>query len=720
MLSYIKKTLRSFVYNKDRFQKFLFLSGTVFNFHTYCYFQNNSEILRSIMSSIVVLLSLVSITWCYNISFRYEISFDFIFFIIGSVLTLQFFTNHLIIGFSCIVTMVSYTYVKSRKLSVDYYEENSINDHNKTIIFSEYEYTGNIAVNFFIPWQYLGNYIHHQNFSYQKRRNRPSIIHYDCLGLALSLEYARQTGLLNVNLLSTIISTATGESCVAKSVYFRTPGVCAVNYEVLRQLDSRPCLSYFKFWHYLTFHHQLTICKNHPKNHLSPKKFDNSRKVHGLMFLFKGLDYFSPKKLEEIRSESNFEIKLEAMDYQSRLRKLNDFIDKRKESNNRERLRKYLTCVVNWYHGRNCKIHVTPEYRIRWKKHVDWIIGSDRIILEYKVKTFNKEHPLRTKHDSSEPIIELPNIKEEKEKIFKSRVTDLTDSSDRVREMNINHNKDTINTFKTLDRVQLEDNVHSEDIIEEYKCKAIAEKRCIEIKRPNLRQSKFELHAKCGPCGTDHKFNLLNEYDRRNFNKNKDPNQVGLDYENKTSEWILIHKTSKYTENYIPKNPFKNSFGLLKECNLSQFAYPKTDNMPLYLSPDINDIKKHKEIKEKQKKKSKKNVERNIINHSERSNRSFNKLKNNVNKIFREAIPRNRMNTSDIYSRGSNLGKKLDLSKPIQGNIKIVPVSECIFFRMKQFKFNNYETTVMNIVCNSFLLKFKNDIFWKFYRSLFQ
>jgi len=340
--------------------------------------------------------------------------------------------------------------------------------------------------------------------------------------------------------------------------------------------------------------HYTLYGKNHPLNHVSTSPFPGSTKVSPLKIMISVDDVYYKSWQDTIPSR-NLEEKLPGLNFNDRMKAMNRFVDKRPESNNRERLRLYLRNCVQWYHGRNYKKTATLEYRTRWQNHVSWILGSD--IVETKISYFKKiDIPVtyvETQNDLSRTCMEPPKLSEHLEfvKEGKSRNENLFDNLIITRyneDVEVTETKKGMLLHKPLEKtVKAVENPNSLD----------------KKKRP-----KIEFRGPCD-CGAVCKFTPVRMGAGRLKSIKEDGEIDVIDLEPKSEEktWeVVVRKSNQKAKRLFNESPFRNFYSVLSNVKGEDEKIPHDLNpFPKDYLNEMNEYKSVKKCKNNTKKRIK-------------------------------------------------------------------------------------------------------------------
>lgn len=699
MATFIEK-VKKFYSNKSIYQRYCLIVGLFSNLHTFAY--TTVEIpdgVRHLLSAAVLFSTAVILIWSYFLNQNKKCYYDCLYFLIGQLLTLQLFLSSLDIG-SAITHALTFIavslliFIAFSVYNCNFHFNNfeSLSEH-----LPEYDYnllnihlqfsTAFSTDDFNLDWKYLPSELTEQNFKITKDGN--NINEKTIIAEGLDQKFISFEDNYEKNILTSLVSTVSNRSVEIVKVMKYENDTFNIYYKYVLTPSERICIKYFKFYDYFRYHYHNRVGVNHPMNHIKPydTRTDDRhfyKRIYGLNLLLHGLDYY--KDIEKVRSESNHEDKLKPMNYLERVETLKRFINNRKESNNRDRLRKYLQSIVNWYHGKKYTYNVTPEYRLRWKKHVDWIIGSERVLSSIHIRRLVKTDPLYEEHELSETTdynkITVQNL-------------DLTDASSRLKE--IPKHTTTVHT----NDVSVFDTDESTTTFE-YNC--LPDRSTKKFKEPSKEaatpKNKKILFMDCNSCFECHEF----EYSKT---RKQEYEEAMIFSQVKTQEWTLVNKVVRKEKRDV-KNPFKNTFAVLKFYDTSKVSYGRGDNLPMKMSPDARDIKKLEEIKKKKNdsnnNKNKESVEKSRKMSSKQkrindqnSKKSALSIKKQMSKlncpkyIKRELITRCKTNTSQYYSRRIS-------ESTLDDKYTFIPVHEAIKNKSHEIRFYNDDYTLFNII----------------------
>lgn len=288
------------------------------------------------------------------------------------------------------------------------------------------------------------------------------------------------------------------------------------------------------------FHHYVGGQDFH-NNHIQRSPFPGSSTIYGFQ-IFDYYKYKYYKDLNKIVSSANNEKPLPALNFHDRMAELDKFINKMPDTGNTKRLKIYLTTCVKWYHGfKISKLSPTKEYRVRWKNHVEWILGSPILL--------------------AAPVVKK-NILIEKKKVITEEIT-VTDK--------------TV-TFLHAPEKYMMLNIKDEKLIKQEHFPEINGKK---------KKSKLKLVNDC-QCGSKCEFEFKNGEDVGDLRKGKSIMAHEFKRYETNHEWCLVGK-SKKTTFISPKSEsldFKNRFITLQNlCDVSL----DDATMPAHIAPYMED-----------------------------------------------------------------------------------------------------------------------------------
>jgi len=338
--------------------------------------------------------------------------------------------------------------------------------------------------------------------------------------------------------------------------------------------------------------HYTMYGPEHPLNHVSTQPFPGSKKTYPILLMLHLRNKFY-KNLDTIICSANHETGLPPLNYKERLEALNKFIEKRPPSNNRDRLKFYLTNCVNWYHGKKYTKSATVEYKKRWQFHVEWILGS--AIKDSQITFFKRNDVERVYEDKAEnrsmETIDPPSLEEHNRLLRdgKSIQTAFLDNSIivdyKVTKTQQEVKKEIFRHRPTEPRIKGEINPNNLD----------------KKKRP-----KMEFRGPC-TCGEICKFSPVQNMGANRLKEVKEAgflNEIDVEAKHEERQWTVVtQKTVPARKRMYNQSPFNNYYAVLT------VEQPKhIESIPPVLTPYPEDYITYKKSSRKKKKSLNKNM----------------------------------------------------------------------------------------------------------------
>jgi len=387
----------------------------------------------------------------------------------------------------------------------------------------------------------------------------------------------------------------------------------------------------------------------HPWNHVSKYNFIETRsgaeghKVNaGLATRTSEKHFVATKDPTKWSQESNFETKLGPLNFKQRIKVVDEFKDKLikkgRSSNNVSRLHRYLVQIVEWYHGEKVGYwNTTPEYRHRWKRHVDWIIGSPATSETGLIDLNNPTNDIYDTHEVDMYYINSDSVVVS-DAVEHNLSTKEEDGAYTVRVVDQSHRQNK----KPLVFREIKCSCKETHKVLEHKLEPARNEKAISYYRKCFKDEKELMEKK--KKEKEKEGEIVNEPDLKELNIRTDTDRtyIGRQWfsapKPNEEEYELVTKKFAFKAKYktINKNKvaiaFSNRFAILPEEELN-------DPMPHYLSPCLEDIitlNFNKTFDKKYRKKTPK--EKSNIKHLKRGKKY--KLIRYRGKVDRSCLPR--------------------------------------------------------------------------------